>query len=197
MTCPDWNRLTAHRLADPATAAARVPEAWGAALDHLDGCPECRRRALAADPTLLFRSLPDWETDAAGEVDAMRSGVAALRRAHRVTPRSESEPAAAGAAPGASARSTGERNAWRAAAAAVLAAALLSAAPAVRQTAGDAPRAGALPGAIGAAQAVPVAYLDDPTLSTVDDIEHPTASVYHFDDEEVAVVMVVDAGLDV
>lgn len=197
MTCPDWTRLTAHRLADPATAAARVPEAWGAALDHLDGCPECRRRALAADSTLLFRSLSDWKTDAAGEVDAMRSGVAALRRAHRVTPRSEVEPAPAGADPDGSDRSTGDRNGWRAAAAAVLAAALLSAAPAVRQTAGDAPRAGVVPGATGADQAVPVAYLDDPTLSTVDDIEHPTASVYHFDDEEVAVVMVVDAGLDV
>lgn len=196
MTCPDWTRLTAHRVADPATAAARVPEAWGAALDHLDGCSECRRRALAADPTLLFRSLPDWKPDAAAEVDAIRSGVAALRRAHRITPRGEAE-RAAGAAPGGSARSTGERNGWRAAAAAVLAAALLSAAPAVRQTAGDAPRAGAVPGATGAGQAVPVAYLDDPTLSTVDDIEHPTASVYHFDDEEVAVVMVVDAGLDV
>lgn len=197
MTCPDWTRLTAHRLADPATAAARVPEAWGAALDHLDGCPECRRRALAADPTLLFRSLPDWKTDAESEVDAIRSGVAALRRAHRITPRSEAEPAAPRAAAGGAARSTGERNGWRAAAAAALAAALLSASPAVRQTDGDAPRAGVVPRATGAGQAVPVAYLDDSTLSTVDDIEHPTASVYHFDDEEVAVVMVVDAGLDV
>jgi hypothetical protein len=44
---------------------------------------------------------------------------------------------------------------------------------------------------------VPVAFLEDPTLPAVDDIDHPTASVYHFDDQDVELVMVVDAGLDV
>jgi hypothetical protein len=42
-----------------------------------------------------------------------------------------------------------------------------------------------------------VAFFEDPSLPAIDDIEHPTASVYHFDDEDVELVMVVDPGLDV
>jgi hypothetical protein len=181
MTCSDWTLLAAHRLADsPAVAEPEDAGAWAEALDHLDWCPECRRRAVAADPTLVFRSLPAWEPDAA-EVDAMRAGVAALRRAHRVTPegalQAKAVPARAAA---------GERTGWRVAAAAGLAAALLSAAPVAERF----PREGSRP-------APEAAFLDDPSLPAVDDIENPTASVYHFDDDQVAVVMVVDAGLDV
>lgn len=193
MTCPDWTLLAAHRLAG--SAAAAEPEdsgAWGEALDHLDGCPECRRHAVAADPTLLFRSLPAWRPEPA-EVDAMRAGVAALRRAHRVSPRAERPLDAKLPSRRPAAR---EHTGWRVAAAAGLAAALLSAAPATERLPGDPPRPGATVGWF--ATGVPVAaFLDDLNLPAVDDIENPTASVYHFDDEEVAVVMVVDAGLDV
>jgi hypothetical protein len=80
-TCPDWSRRVAER------DAGREGEGWREALAHLDGCPDCRHRALAADPTLVFRALPRPEL-AGGEVAAMRQSVAALRRADRVAPAS-------------------------------------------------------------------------------------------------------------
>jgi hypothetical protein len=194
MTCSDWTLLAAHRLADsPAAAEPEDAGAWAEALDHLDRCPECRRRAVAADPTLVFRSLSAWEPDAA-EVDAMRAGVAALRRAHRVTPEGALQAKAAPARAAA-----GERTGWRVAAAAGLAAALLSAAPVAERLSGERsrPAPSAARFAAGAVGVPVAAFLDDPSLPAVDDIENPTASVYHFDDDQVAVVMVVDAGLDV
>ncbi|HEX6199639.1 MAG TPA: hypothetical protein VF150_05190 [Thermoanaerobaculia bacterium] len=194
MTCPDWTLLAAHRLADsPVAAEPEDAGAWAEALGHLDRCPECRRRAVAADPSLVFRSLPAWEPDAT-EVDAMRAGVATLRRAHRVTPRPEGALQAKAAAPrGTVAR---ERTGWRLAAAAGLVATLLWAAPAAERLSSG--RSAPVPGPARFAAGVPLAaFLDDPSLPAVDDIENPTASVYHFDDDEVAVVMVVDAGLDV
>lgn len=194
MTCPDWTLLAAHRLADAPEAAEPADAAtWGDALDHLDACPECRRRAVAADPTLVFRSLPAWEPDAA-EVDAMRSGVAALRRVHRVAPGPERPLEARTPFRRAALR---ERTGWRVAAAAGLASALLSVAPVAERLPGPAGSA-ASAGRLSVGAGVPIAaFLDDPSLPAVDDIDHPTASVYHIDDEEVGVVMVVDAGLDV
>lgn len=195
MTCPDWTLLAAHRLADsPAAADPEAAGAWSEALAHLDGCPECRHRAVAADPTLLFRSLPAWEPEPA-EVDAMRAGVAALRRAHRVAPRAD-RPLEAG--PRSRRSVPRETSGWRVAAAAGLAAALLAVAPVAERSPSDPARPPATAARFAAGVGVSVAaFLDDPSLPAVDDIENPTASVYHFDDEEVAVVMVVDAGLDV
>ncbi|HSL81517.1 MAG TPA: hypothetical protein VLF66_02000 [Thermoanaerobaculia bacterium] len=195
MTCPDWTLLAAHRLADaPEAAAPTDAGAWGEALGHLDGCPECRRSAVAADPTLVFRSLPAWEPDAA-EVDAMRAGVAALRRVHRVAPASEGPREARTPLRRAALR---ERAGWRMAAAAGLAAALLSVAPVAERLPGDPAGSGASAGRLATGAGFPIAaFLEDPNLPAVDDIENPTASVYHLDDERVGVVMVVDAGLDV
>lgn len=195
MTCPDWTLLAAHRLADaPEAAEPADAAAWGEALDHLDACPECRRRAVAADPTLVFRSLPAWEPEPA-EVDAMRAGVAALRRAHRVAPGPERPLEARTPSRRAGLR---QRTGWRVAAAAGLASALLSVAPIVERLPGDPAGSAATAGRLSAGAGVPIAaFLDDPSLPAVDDIENPMASVYHIDDEEVGVVMVVDAGLDV
>lgn len=82
MSCPDWKRLAAHRL-----AGADEPEGWSAALDHFDGgCTACRRNALAADPTLVFRWVPTVEiapAQEADEVESMRQAVAAMRTASR------------------------------------------------------------------------------------------------------------------
>ena len=79
----------------------------------------------------------------------------------------------------------------RAAAAAVLTAGLLSVQPGLEEPSFSGTSA-------GAQEASSVAWLDEAgASSTVDDIENPTASVYHFDDEELGLVMVVDAGLDV
>jgi hypothetical protein len=197
MSCPDWSDLTAHRRGDERSAAA-APEGWNRAMDHLEGCADCRDRALAADPTLLFRRLPSLEVSA-GEIADMRAGVAALRRAGRVTESPAARrPAARALAAGASA--------WwgRAAAAAILAIGLLSLQPGLEERAPEALFHGTTPLTaemfpfdLEAEGMATLAWLDEAGASAVDDIENPTASVYHFDDEEVAVVMVVDAGLDV
>lgn len=92
--CPDWAALalvcreTGPGLGDrnrDAAAAAAAAARWDAALHHLDGgCQDCRRQALAADPTLVFRRLPRIELDAAAEaaeVAAARQAVAAMRNA--------------------------------------------------------------------------------------------------------------------
>lgn len=197
MSCPDWSTLTAHRRGDERSSAA-APEGWNEAMDHLAGCADCRDRAVAADPTLLFRRLPPLEASA-DEIADMRAGVAALRRAGRVT-----ESPAAARRPADRAFAAGASTWWgRAAAAAVLATGLLSLQPGLEAPAPE----GLVPGTVPlAAEMFPfdpeaqgmaaLAWLDEGT-SAVDDIENPTASVYHFDDEDVAVVMVVDSGLDV
>lgn len=81
--CPDWPALAAAR--DAALAGGATEAAWAEALDHLDGCAACRRPALTADPTLLFRSLPRVEVTAS-DVASMRQAVASMRRAQRVAP---------------------------------------------------------------------------------------------------------------
>lgn len=181
MSCPDWSRLAVERRAAAGAAEAQEPDSWREAVEHLDGCGGCRSEALAAEPLLLFRRLPAVEADAA-TVDDIRAGVAALRRAHRVAGAADSE-------------RTGDRRReslrwWgRVAAAILLATGLLG----LRQDAPDAARAVAS----GPPASESVAALGGGTVFAVDDIEHPTASVYHFDDEDLGVVMVVDAGLDV
>jgi hypothetical protein len=82
--CPDWAALAATRELGLGGDAAEA--AWTAALAHLDACGRCRRPALAADPTLLFRAMPRVEL-AASEVAAMRLAVASMRRAQRVAPK--------------------------------------------------------------------------------------------------------------
>ncbi len=89
--CPDWRRLDpADRDAPGATPAAAR---WREALQHFDGgCPLCRQAALVADPTLIFRRLPVPDlgpAQEAGEVEAARAAVAAMRTASRVAGRVE------------------------------------------------------------------------------------------------------------
>ena len=79
MTCPDWRALAARR------ASGEEPIEWPQALDHLDGCPDCRHAAPLADPVLLFRRLPTVEL-AAEEVEEMRLRVQVLRRGRRFEP---------------------------------------------------------------------------------------------------------------
>lgn len=80
MSCPDWKALAGHRL----ERGGAEPAGWTAALEHFDGCAVCRREALKADPTLVFRRM-----GAASEVDtvdtaAILQGVTALRGASRL-----------------------------------------------------------------------------------------------------------------
>lgn len=87
-SCPDWRALVAARDEASTTGApddASRDAAWRQALAHLATCRGCRPAALAAEPTLLFQSLPriDVTTD---DLLAMRQAVAAMRRAERVSP---------------------------------------------------------------------------------------------------------------
>lgn len=182
MSCPDWSELARDRRCDDA-ATPNEPSAWRAAVEHLDVCDECRDDALAADPALLFRRLPTMEADAA-TIEEMRSGVAALRRAQRLTGTVETA-----AAPE---RGHGLHRWWgRAAAAAILAAGLLGFRPDVR----DVSR---MPSETRSVEApVPLAQLEASAVSTMDEIDRPNASVYHFDEDDLGVIVVVDADLDV
>ena len=196
--CPSWRRLTAHRLAAP---DAEPPAGWEAALEHLEGCSACRQEAYAADPSLAFRRLPEVPVGAE-EVARMRAGVDALRRAQAVDYRAD-RVAGAAAAPS---RAAGG---WkRLAAAAVLVAALLAVHGSRPFDPAATSRAGAVEPALPADAALDPwtggAGIEPEILElwaslpvAVDDVDHPTASVYHIDDEDVDVMMVVGDGLDV
>jgi hypothetical protein len=188
--CPDWRALAAARDAGLGRDAA-AEAAWDEALVHLDGCGACRRGALAADPTLLFRALPRVEV-AASEAAAMRQAVASMRRARRVAapPRRLARAAARVSLLGRRARGL--------AAAALLAAAsggLWAALP--RGEAPIDPAAAVGVTAPGAAHPWPAATpaADEPVFM---DLARPgAADVYRVGSGAVQVVMVVDETLDV
>jgi hypothetical protein len=207
MSCPAWDRLVAHRYEGPRAHEAQEPPGWREALDHLDSCSRCREEALAADPSLVFRSLSRESTGPridAGEIEALRTGVHALRRAHRVEEPSRTEW---------SHRSRSGRTrsiltavsrgaASRIAAAVILAAALLSVHPGGPARPDGSPRAGAVPTATTAARAsdeappsVTAQWGEE--VAAVDNFDRPNASIYYLPDNEMDLVMVVDPELDV
>lgn len=201
VACPDWTALVAAR-----DAGERGEAAWRQALVHLDACDGCRRNALAAEPTLLFRALPRVEV-ASSEAAAMRDAVASMRRARRVAP----EPRLGGVAR-AAARVSGSRRAASAlgrrarglAAAGLLAAAsggLWMALPAT-----DPATAGQTAPAAAAEETAPPALRRAlptnaaPSLGEPDfmDLSLPrSADVYRVGNGGLQVVMVVDERLDV
>lgn len=191
VSCPDWKTLAAWRD-DPSAAE---PAGWSDALAHFDrGCQDCRRTALAADPTLIFRRLVAVPEPApaqeASDVDSMRRAVAAMRAASRVE----------------AVERKGRTLSWkRWAVAAVLAMAALTLPAGEARHPLDrlAPKTALTGGLLGnllgdprgAALAVPASMGDD--LPTVDGVNRPGARVYHMDGEGLAVVMIVDESLDV
>lgn len=198
--CPSWSRLVAHRLAGP---DAEPPAGWTEALEHLETCAACRAEAYAVDPALVFRRLPEVPVGAE-DVAAMRAGVETLRRAKRIEAGAETSSRAAARA--AEKPPAGDAAAWkRLAAAAVLATALLAV---------HGPRAGGPPAEPPPPSPTPAVATDaglEPYFAAdgeildlwaslpvaVDDVDYPIASVYHIDDEELDVMMVVGDGLDV
>lgn len=198
---PDWEGLVARR-----DAGGREPAGWADAVAHMESCEPCRRAALAADPTLVFRRLPAAATDAA-DADAMRRAVASLRRASRVA-------AADGAAPSAPThRSLPERlrrvpAALRNLAAAVLLVAAGSGALMLGglDPADDAGGTAAPPAATRATGGgeglwrsdAPAVRRDAAGQQVVEGLSAPrTADVYQAGEGDMTVVMVVDENLDI
>jgi hypothetical protein len=186
VTCPSWTVLTAHRRERGGQSAAE-PEGWPAALAHFDGgCPVCRKAALTADPTLVFRRLPSvpaakmTETEERAEVEAVRQAVAAMRTASRLG----SETHKSGAL-------TGWRR-WTAAAVLALAALFIPYGDA-RQARPAADQAAIFRNEyVGeGAQQVEVG------TPVMEGVNLPGARVYHMSGEGLQVVMVVDESIDI
>lgn len=172
MSCPDWTALAAHRQ----ERWGVEPDGWQTALEHFDSCPACRREALAADPTLLFRNLPEiarTPADEEAEVQSMRQAVAAMRSASRIE--------------------TSQRFfAWRRwAAAAVLALAALS----IGRDGGS---------TLDRTTDVAVSSMPAPVMLPVggpepplhEGLDLPGARIYQHDEEQLRVLMVFDPSFD-
>ena len=209
-SCYDWPALTAHRR----DRLADEPAAWREALAHLDGCTDCRRAALAADPTLLFQSLAAreprgseciarqprgsestaheprgafQELDEQAEVESALQAFTAMRAARRV----------AGLRGGLLRRAAGVGR-WAAAAALAFVALSLENvglpdnARATFRAFSDNPRGVVEPAAVTAAL---------PAVSRLPLVEgingRPEARIYHLGGDDLSVVMIVDESLDV
>ncbi len=199
MSCPDWKTLAAWRD-DP---RAGEPAQWREALEHLDrGCPLCRRAALAADPTLVFRRLAAVPEPApaqeASDVESMRRAVAAMRAAGRVEAAGRHGRGLRGL------KILGWKH-WAAAAALAVAALSLPGDDAHRLR--QPPATFAVPAVLSPGETVafvpagmpaglPASLEDDsPILEGVSNL--PDARLYQFENEELAVVMVVAETLGV
>lgn len=184
MTCPDWRALVAARDAEPAAD----PLTWSQARRHAAECSRCRGEALAADPLLLFARLPE-RTVAPQEITAMQAGVASLIRAGRVVEVRLPE--------GSDARSLRERAFRRIAAVLGVCSLLaLSGAPRTRSAGpGDFAGVGGIDG-LGVALEAQVEGAP-PLPSVVEELYRPGARIYELPQAGMAVVMIVDASLDV
>ena len=178
MSCPDWGALVRERDA----GATGESERLDAALEHLAGCRDCRRAALAADPLLVFRRNARAEragAEAAGSVRAMQDSVLALVRASRVAPATRPER---------------RRNGFRVAASLALLS-LLSLA--------GGPRGTEQPTAARQTASALDSWIDDTALSAevappaVEELERLDARIYEMPQKDFAVVMIVDSSLDV
>ncbi|MEO8197847.1 MAG: hypothetical protein ABI689_14115 [Thermoanaerobaculia bacterium] len=188
MSCPDWRALVAARDAEP---AADQP-AWAEARHHAAQCGRCREEALLADPLLLFARLPERRATA-GEIGEMQSAVAALVRAGRI-------------AQGTSSAQSGRQIALRAAGSGLFSVTRVAAALGVCSLLAfsGAPRSrpAGLLGAFavaGSPQSGQVALTREvlPLDSIVEELDRPGARIYELPQSDMAVVMIVDASLDV
>ena len=190
MSCPDWISLTAHR----GERNAAEPADWNEALAHLDGCNLCRRQALAADPTLVFRRLAAVPavTMTAGEesaaVDAVRAAVAAMRAASRLDSL-EARP-----------RTSSLWKRWSTGAVAAVLALAALALPSGYDPSEHAQVAVAHQEPIETgplAEPVPAAQQVDLDEPVMEGVNLPDARVYHMSGEGLSVVMVFDESLDI
>lgn len=183
MSCPDWRALSPDLSADAGTAA------WNDAVRHFDGgCLHCRRDALRADPTLVFRSLRSApavsSSVGSSEAEAMCQAVAAMRAASRVDS-SETR-----------SRRRFLQMRWVAAAGLTLAALSIPGDNAWKYREQKPGVAGERRPAVHLGAVVPAA-LGEADLPTVEGVNRPGARVYNMDGEGLSVVMIVDESFDV
>lgn len=191
MSCPDWKTLTAWRE-DP---RADEPAEWQEALEHFDrGCAQCRRAAVSADPTLVFRRLAAVSSvpalspvQEASEVEAMRRAVTAMRAASRVE---------ASGRRGRALKAWSWKR-WGVAAALAVAALSLPAMPGHQARAPHQPIAVALPAVMTAGSIETGTALLGDDLPTLEGVDRPGARVYHMDGEGLSGTMIFDETLDV
>ncbi len=167
MSCPDWRLLVSQREREP----GRDPDGWEAARRHLDECAACRRAAIAADPLLVFAPL-GAAAPPAGREEEMLASVTALVRAERLERRRRlpSGPALGRLAAG------------------------LGVFALLGLTGGPSPDRAWAP----AAQVAGVDRLADaPPAAILEDLDRPQARVYELPQSDLALVMIVDASLDV
>ena len=188
MTCPDWPAIVAARDTEP---AVDLP-VWAEARRHAAACSLCRGEALAADPLLLFASLPE-RAAAPGEIVDMQAAVSALVRASRVGQGDQALPASQPAVANGPGERPGVRWTTRVAAALGVCSLLaLSGAPRPHSPVFGTLAAGGAPAHLGAA------VEDDAELdSAVEELDRPGARIYELRQTNMAVVMIVDASLDV
>ncbi len=193
MSCPDWRALVAARDADP---GGDLP-AWSEARRHLADCGRCRRLALAADPLLVFARLPE-RTVTPGEIASMQSAVASLVRASRVGQASGS---GEGGVPGRT-EVGGSPGATRALRRSLTRfAALLGACTLLALSGAPLRHAPGLGGLVASGGLVLVQGVAGegalPVQSVVEELDRPGARIYELPQADMAVVMIVDASLDV
>lgn len=180
MTCPDWRALAAAREADPLAEIA----GWHEARTHAAACSRCREAALAVDPLLLFAREPQRSVSS-NEISDMQASVMALVRASRV------------ANGEAVARPEPPKRLLSASriAAAIGVCSLLALSGAPRSSSSGAAMAVAAMPDLLSAELAPAEAL--PAGSVVEELDRPGARIYEMPQGDVAVVMIVDASLDV
>jgi hypothetical protein len=195
-TCPDWSRLLAHRFVEPARfgadPASVEPADWPAALAHLEDCASCRAEALGRDPSLLFELAPPPPIDDR-EVEAMRVAVRGMVRAHEVEVREAARRTATSPSWRRLART--RPGWWRVVAAAALLLAVLTVVPRNEPADDLVATSGA-----AVATAAPTGFVLTGTGGhepLVEALDRPEATVYQLEADGLAVVMIVDASLDV
>lgn len=163
--CYEWESLVAHRYAE----GASEPPQWDEAMAHAGHCDDCRRAALAADPSLVFLGCSPTDLTE-GELTELRRSIPVTVRMMRVD----------------RAASDGAARRRRIAVAAMLVVGVLATATTVsrKQALQVEPLSAALP----------AAPLERPMLEALD---RPAARVYELGSDGLSLVMVVDESLDV
>lgn len=197
MSCPDWIGLTEHRRDD---RDASEPAGWSEALTHLDGCNLCRRQALAADPTLVFRRMAAvpaatmTPAEEQSEADAVRTAVAAMRAASRLDSL-EARP-----------RTSSVWRRWSTGALAAVLALAVVVVPSKPEKVGSNAADMADFSYEGRGEQIEAGLLDEPVPAAqqvdlgetvVEGVNLPDARVYHMSGEGMSVVMVFDESLDI